>query len=425
LDKIVAVVLGDIALVLAVSSLLGVAARRCGQPAVIGQILTGVLLGPSVLGRLPGHLTGHLFPHQELPYLNVLAQVGVTVFVFAVGYEIEFRSLHGHGRTVPLVAVGGLVVPMSLGVTCALLLRPDFSAIGNNDNRSFVLFLGVAVSITALPVLAAIVRERGLAGTTVGVIAIAAAGIMDVVAWLALAAVLVITGHSGILPWPATLGVLIGFVAVMLGVVRPAVSWWTSRRQAVLLSPTMIAFVLAMGGAWVTASLGLHPLFGALLAGLTMRGRNRVPDADVLRSMEQTADLLLPLFFVVTGLSLDIGAVNGNSLALLALVFAIATLGKLAPAYAASRLCGLRPRQSAVVATLVNTRGLTELIALNVGLDDGIIDERLFTILVLMALITTCMTGPLLSLIGPIDEQQTILAKPAQEIGRESGNPQG
>jgi Kef-type K+ transport system membrane component KefB len=418
LDKVVAVVIGDIALVITVSSLLGVAAQRCGQPAVIGQILTGVLLGPSLLGRLPGHLTRVLFPQQALPSLNILAQVGVAVFMFAVGYEIEFRSLRGHGRTVPLVAVGGLVVPMSLGVICALLLRPDFIAVGNHDNRSFVLFLGVAVSITALPVLAAIVRERGLAGTTVGAIAIAAAGIMDVVAWLALAAVLIITGHSGILPWPVTLAVLIGFVAIMLGVVRPAVSWWTSRRQSVLLAPATVAFVLAMGGAWVTASLGLHPLFGAFLAGLTMRGTNSVPDADVLRSMDQTAKLLLPLFFVVTGLSLNIGALDGNSLILLALIFAIATVGKLGPAYAASRICGLQPRQSAVVAALVNARGLTELIALNVGLDDGIIDQRLFTILVLMALITTCMTGPLLSLIGPIDAQQAIVVKPPQEIGQ-------
>jgi Kef-type K+ transport system membrane component KefB len=410
------VVIGDIALVLAVSSLLGATARRCGQPAVIGQILTGVLLGPSLLGRLPGHLTSHLFPQQALPYLSMLAQVGVIVFMFAVGYEIEFRSLHGHGRAVPLVAAGGLAVPMGLGVTCALLLRSRLAALGSHDSHSLILFMGVAVSITALPVLAAIVAERDLAGTTAGVVATAAAGIMDVVAWLALAAVLVGGGRSGMPSWPVTLAGLACFVALMLGVVRPAVSWWASRRQSVLSAPAPVAFVLAVGGAWVTASLGLHPVFGAFVAGMTMRGSNSAPDADLLRAIDQAANLLLPLFFVVTGLSLNVGAVNGDALVVLALVFVIATAGKLGPAYAASRVGGLRPRQSATVAALVNTRGLTELIALNVGLDDGIIGQRLFTILVLMALITTCMTGPLLSLIGPIDAQQLVRAKRTREL---------
>jgi Kef-type K+ transport system membrane component KefB len=414
----VAAVIGDIALVIAVSSLLGVVAQRCGQPAVIGQILAGVLLGPSLLGRLPGHLTSFLFPAQALPYLNALAQVGVAVFMFAVGYEIEFKWLRGHGRTVPLVAVSAVAVPMGLGVACALLLRPEFIATGNHDNRSFALFLAVAVSITALPVLAVIVRERDLAGTPVGAIAIAAAGIMDVVAWLALAAVLILTGHSGTLPWPVTLVTLIGFVAVMLGIVRPALSWWASRNRSVLHSGPTVAFVLAMAGAWVTAALGLHPMFGAFVAGLTMRGSGSGPDADVLRAVDRAADLLLPLFFVVTGLSLNVGVLGGDSLLLLAVIFAIAAVGKLGPAYAACRLCGLRSRESATVAALVNTRGLTELIALNLGLVDGIIDQRLFTVLVLMALITTCMTGPLLSLIGPVGARPALVTQPSPELGR-------
>jgi Kef-type K+ transport system membrane component KefB len=405
----VAEVIGDIALVFVVATLLGAAARKCGQPAVIGQILTGVLLGPSLLGRLPGHLISHLFPGQALPYLSVLAQVAVAIFMFAVGYEIDFGSIRGYGRAVPLVALGALLVPMGIGTGGVLLLHSDFTAIGVTDQgRSFVLFMAAALSITALPVLAEIVRDRGLAGTTAAVVATAAAGIMDVLAWLVLAAALIGTGHSGRFSLPVT-AILVGcFAAVMLTVVRPAVSWWTQRRQFVLSSPVPVAFALTMASAWVTASLGLHPVFGAFLAGLTMRGGRRAPEAEVLRVMDQAGGLLLPLFFVVTGLSLNVGEVSGDALPLLAVVLVIAAAGKLGPGYAISRACGLTARDSATVAALVNTRGLTELIALNVGLADGIINQRLFTVLVLMALITTLATGPLLTAIRPVRAEQPV-----------------
>lgn len=411
---IVAAVIGDIGLVFVIASLLGAAARKCGQPAVIGQILAGIMLGPSLLGRLPGHLTSHLFPHDALPFLNVLSQVAVATFMFAVGYEIEFGALgiRAHGRTIPLVALGALFVPMGLGIACPLLLRPEFTSIGiGHEGRSFVLFMGVATSITALPVLAAIVRERNLTGTTAGVIATAAAGIMDVLAWLLLAAALIGTSHSARFSLPVV-ALLIGcFAVVMLMVVRPAVSWWTNRCRSVLSSPVPVAFALTMASAWVTSSLGLHPIFGAFLAGLAMRGNGLAPDAEVLRAMDQLGTMLLPLFFVVTGLSLNVGAVTGDAFLLLAVIVVITTAGKLVPSYAISRATGLSWRDSATIAALVNTRGLTELIALNVGLDDGLINGRLFTVLVLMALITTLMTGPLLRLIRP-----ALAPRPAADI---------
>jgi Kef-type K+ transport system membrane component KefB len=395
-------VIGDIALVILIASSLSVLARRCGQPAVIGQILTGVLLGPSLLGRLPGHLTARLFPHAALSSLTSLAQVAVVIFMFTVGYELDFAAIRERGRAVPLVAAAALVVPMGLGIACVLLYRSGFAAIGEpHDGHSFLLFMGVAVSITAMPVLASIVRERGLAGTTAGAVATAVAAAMDVAAWLVLAAALIGTRHSGRFSWLVTLLLTGCFVAVMLIAVRPGLTWWTSHSQSLLSDPRLIAFALAMVSAWLTATLGLQPVFGGFLAGLTMRGRNGVPDTDVVRSMEQAGNLLLPLFFVVTGLSLNIGDVHGDALILFALIFLIATAGKLGPGYAASRLAGLAPRQSATIAALVNTRGLTELIALNVGLQAGLINQRLFTVLVLMALLTTLMTGPLLSVIRP------------------------
>lgn len=402
LDILTADVIGDVAIVIGVSSILGAVARRCGQPTVVGQILAGVLLGPSLLGRLPGHLTERLFTHAAVPFISVIAQLAVVIFMFTVGYEIDFRPLRGRGRAAPLVAAGALLVPLALGIGVAVLGRSAFAATGQShtDSRSFALFMGVAVSVTALPVLAAIVRERGLAGTTVGTIATTAAGIMDVTAWLVLAAALVGTRAVGTRPLAVTVLLLACFVVFMLVVIRPALRWWIRRPGSLLSNQVPLALVLAVASAWVTASLGLHPVFGAFLAGLTMPGRDNAPDADVLRIMEQAGGLMLPLFFVVTGLTMNIGTLNGQDIVLLVVVLACGMLGKVGPAYGAARLGRLERRQSAMIAALVNTRGLTELIALNVGLSASIINQRLFTILVLMALITTMATGPLISAIG-------------------------
>ncbi|MFB9836548.1 cation:proton antiporter [Actinoallomurus acaciae] len=410
LDAVTADVIGDVALVLGAAWLLGAVARRIGQPTVVGQIVAGILLGPSLLGRFPGHLTGRLFTHEAVPFISVISQLAVVIFMFSVGYEIDFRSMRRNGRSASLIATGALLVPLALGSGVAMGARHAFSAIGEQHagGRSFVLFIGVAISITALPVLAAIVRERGIAGTTVGVVATAAAGFMDVSAWLVLAFALIGTEAAGARPWPETVLFIAGFVAVMIFVVRPALKWWIRRPGALVSSQAPAALVLAAAGAWVTASLGLHPIFGAFIAGLVMPGREEAPDADVLRSMEIAGGLLLPLFFVVTGLTTNISALNGGDVALLVVIVACAMFGKIGPGYVMARLGGLDARQSATVAVLVNTRGLTELIALNVGLNAGIITDRLFTILVLMALVTTIMTGPLISAIGRIDKRPSV-----------------
>lgn len=400
MESTATVVIGDLALVYLTATLFGLAARRCGQPVVVGQIVAGILLGPSLLGRLPGHLVPKLFPAESLPYLTVLAQVAVVFFMFSVGYEIEFAVVRRHGPLVPLLALGGLFVPMGLGMASVPVLHSMFAGLGMpREGRSFVLFMGVVTAITALPVLAAIVRERNLTATTPGVVATAAAGIMDVLAWLALAAALIAGGHSGRYPLPVTAALLAGFAAVMFLPVRTAIAWWTGRAGSVLANPVPVAFTLAMASAWVTAFLGLHPVFGAFLAGLTMRGRNQAPDADVVKVMDHMGSMLLPLFFVVTGLSLDVGTVRGDGFLLLAALVLLGSAGKTAPAYAISRARRIPARESAVIAVLINTRGLTELIALNLGLADGIIDKQLFTVLVLMALITTLATWPLLTAI--------------------------
>jgi Kef-type K+ transport system membrane component KefB len=399
MDNLITVVIGDVALVLVVSSLAGAAARRCGQPAVIGQILAGILFGPSFLGRLPGHLTNRLFPHAALPYLTVMSQVAVVLFMFVVGYELDRTTFRRTCRAALLVAAAALVVPMALGSGTAIVFRSEFAALGqSSSSHSFILFMGVATSITALPVLAAIMRERGISGTTAAVTATAAAGIMDVAAWIVLAAALTGTAGGSPRPWPVTLMLITGFAIFMLLAVRPALRWWFQRPRAVLASQLPVALALALGSACVTAALGLHPVFGGLLAGLTMPGRHGKPDPDVRGPMESLSSALLPLFFVVTGLSVNVGALGVNAIAVLALLLTVAIAGKMGPAYASARIGGLTSEDAATVAVLVNARGLTELIVLNIGLSTGLIGQRLFTVLVLMAVLATLMTAPLLAL---------------------------
>lgn len=207
-----------------------------------------------------------------------------------------------------------------------------------------MLFIGVATSVTALPVLAAIVRERGIAGTTAGVIATAAAGIMDICAWLVLAAALIGTKSASSRPLSVTVLLLIFFVLVMFFAIRPLLKWWLQRPGALLSSQVPLALLLAMTAGWATASLGLHPIFGAFIAGLAIPGPQDAPDADVLRAMEHAGGLLLPLFFVVTGLTTNIGSLNGTAFALLGVIVGCALLGKIGPAFAIARATGLNTR---------------------------------------------------------------------------------
>ncbi|QDQ10093.1 cation:proton antiporter [Streptomyces spectabilis] len=401
-EAIATVAIGDVALIVVASRLLGALARSCGQPVVIGQIAAGIALGPTLLGRLPGDPTDRLFPAEVLPFLTVLSQIAIVIFMFVVGYEMDARQLRQGGRAAATVALCAFLVPAGIGAGTAGMFPGVFDEVRPEgvDGRSFWLFMAVALSVTALPVLAAIVRERGLAGGVPGTVATTAAGLMDVVAWLVLAAALAGTGHAARRPWQTSLALLAVFVALLFLVVRPLLARWLRRSGVLRAHQLTLALGLALGSAWVTAEIGLHAVFGGLLAGIVMPRGDGVPDADVLRPMEESAGLLLPLFFVTTGLSFDVGTLDGHGGVLLVLVLTVAALGKLLPGYGAARVAGLDRHDAALVAALVNTRGLTELIVLNVALDAGIIGRELFTVLVLMALVTTFMTGPLISLVN-------------------------
>jgi Kef-type K+ transport system membrane component KefB len=405
IDVITAHVMAAIAVIVAASYAVGLLFRRMRQPEVVGQLLAGIVLGPSALGHLGGNVSRALFPAAIVPYLNVTSQVALVLFLFAVGYELDLRILRRQRGVVPVIAAITFTVPAALGIATAYLFESLYRSSGETHagRPEFVLFIGVAVSITAVPVLASIVRERGIAATVPGVTALAAAALIDAVGWLMLAGVLVLasvssgSGHS----WFKTVAELAGYVAIGAIAVRPLLRRLLRERNAGLANLVPVAVALAMASAWATAALGLHVIFGAFFAGLIMpRSATGVADEDLLRPVLQAGRLLLPVFFMIAGLSVNLGTLNGADFLILGVVLVVAVLGKLVAGFIASRWAGLGLRDSAVVGTLMNTRGLTELIALNIGLSAGIIHQGLYTALVLMALLTTVATGPLLTFFG-------------------------
>ncbi|MGW0665197.1 cation:proton antiporter domain-containing protein [Streptodolium elevatio] len=403
-DELVTHVVAGTAVIVALSHLLRAVARKMRQPAVIGQILAGLALGPSLLGRLPGGFMDMLFPRQVLPYLSVVAQIALVPFLFAVACELDLRVLRQRRKVVPAVAACGFVIPMVLGGGAAFLVAPLYTPPGGDvtGNTGFVLFMAVSMAVTAVPVLASIIRERGAASTVAGVVSMTSAGVIDALGWIVLAAAVMAAGSSEQehLSLPATVALFAVYMATMLCVVRPALRRWLSRPEAVPGGDLPVVAALAMASAWATSALGLHVIFGAFVAGMIMpRGADGEPDASLVRPLQDSGTILLPVFFMVSGLSVDIGALSRTDLALLGIFTAVATVGKVGGGYLGARLGGMPSHEATVVGVMLNTRGLTELIALNIGLQSGIIDQSLYTVLVIVALVTTVSTGPILTLL--------------------------
>jgi Kef-type K+ transport system membrane component KefB len=426
IDIIVTHVMAAVAVIIGISYAVGLLFRWLRQPEVIGQLLAGIVLGPSVLGRLSGHVSHAFVPSLIIPYLNVTSQVALVLFLFAVGHELDLRVLRRQRAAVPVIAAVTFVVPVLLGMMTARMFEPLYRRIGEPDSAKpeFILFIGVAVSITAVPVLASIVSERGIGATVPSVTALASAALIDVVGWLMLAGVLVFASVSlhGSHTWVRTVPELACYVAIGLVVVRPLLRKLLLRPTAVPGGYVPVAVAVAMASAWATAALGLHVIFGAFFAGVLMpRQENGEPSADVTGPMLQAGRLLLPIFFMVAGLSVNIGSLRGNDFTVLGIVVVVAVLGKLGAGFLASRCTGFGTRDSMVIGTLLNTRGLTELIALNIGLSAGIIHQELYTVLVLMALLTTMATGPLLSVLplpGPTARQPVLVTRVADDATR-------
>ena len=381
--------------------LVGALFERMRQPRVIGEIVAGILLGPSLLGWLAPATQGFLFPASSLGALRLLSQIGVILFMFVVGIELNVQHLREKTDAAVLVSHASIVVPFFLGTFLSLFLYRSQAPAGLHFS-AFALFLGVSMSITAFPVLARILDERNLSRTLLGSTAIACAAVDDVTAWCLLAVVVAIVNTNGLGGALVTIGLTLLFIAFMLFVARPRIARlverWPHARMGTGMLAAVFVFVFASGLA--TEVIGIHALFGAFLAGVCMP-----PDLglrELVRSRLETFSsvLLLPLFFAFTGLRTQVGLLNDWQGWLLCLaVIAVAIAGKLGGSMAAARWTGMSWADSFSLGALMNTRGLVELIALNIGYDLGILSPRVFAMMVLMALITTFMTGPLLGLV--------------------------
>jgi len=392
-------VLGALIVVVAAARGLGIAFRRLGQPPVIGEVLAGIVLGPSLLGWLWPAGAAALVPPEAAPALRVLAEIGVVLFMFLVGLELDLGLLARRTRATVAVSHASIVVPFLLGATLALWLYP---VVGTADVPFvvFALFQGVAMSVTAFPVLARILRDLGMQRTELGAIALGCAAVDDVTAWILLALVVGVA-QASLGDAARTLVLTAAYVLVLITLVRPLVARLVrglDRREEMSESLVAGACVALLASAFVTEAIGIHAVFGAFALGALVPHDTRLA-ADLERRLgDPVRILLLPAYFAYTGLRTQIGLLAGPSeWVLAAAIIAVASLGKFGGSYVAARLTGLRPRAAASLGVLLNTRGLMELVVLNIGLDLGVISPTLFAIMVVMALVTTLATTPLVA----------------------------
>jgi Kef-type K+ transport system membrane component KefB len=395
----------QVVVVLMAARAVGFVARRIQQPQVVGEMVAGILIGPSLLGWVAPGLSAALFPADSLGFLNALSQIGVLAFMFVVGLEINPQLMKGRGHTAFVTSHASITLPFFLGSLLALYLYPLLSD-ESVSFTNFALFLGIAMSITAFPVLARILSERRLMRHPVGVVAIACAAVDDVTAWCLLAAVVVVVRSTGgaVPLWMTVSGVIL-FGLGMWFVVRPALRYlehvFRSRGK---MTQNLLALILLLlfASAWLTEYLGIHALFGAFLLGAVMPKEPAFVRALTERTEDLVVVLFLPLFFAFTGLRTSINLVSGPELWFYCLlIIAVAIAGKLGGSMLAARLTGMGWRESAAIGILMNTRGLIQLVVLNIGLDIGVISPAVFSMMVLMALVTTFMTTPLLHLVYP------------------------
>jgi Kef-type K+ transport system membrane component KefB len=399
----------DIVVILAAARFLGAAAVRLGQPRVIGEITAGLVLGPTVLGRLAGDA---VFPATAIPGLKSLAAVGLTLFMCVVGMEMDHRVLRGRTRVVTGLAAISTLVPLALGCAFAVWLAPEYA---DGDTLPFVLFIGVAVSATAFPVLARILADRGMQQTFLGGIALSAAALIDIVAYSLLSVAVALGSASGAEAWRLVL--IPVYIAVLVAVVRPLL-----RRLVDAASEPLPYLLLGLfASAFVTEWLGIHYIFGAFAFGAVMP-REEAFLRRIRERLEPAVLLLLPMFFAVTGLTVDLARLQLDDVGVLVVIMAISVFGKFGGGYVAGRLSGIPHRGSATLGALVNARGLTELVILSVGLEQGLIGPELYAMLLVMALVTTVMTGPLLSLFHPVSRTGANVVKQGEGQGDGSGD---
>ena len=389
----------QIVVIVAVARLAGAAMARIGQPRVVGEILAGLLLGPSLFGRVAPDVSAALFPAASLGFINALAQFGLLLFMFLVGLELDPSHLRRRAHVAVITSHASITMPFLLGVLLSLALFTRLAPTGVGFTP-FALFMGAAMSVTAFPVLARILSDRGMTGTPLGAIAIACAAVDDVTAWCILAAVVIVANAGDVTSLVSTLGGAAVYVLVMLTIGRRLLAWLAARAaQQPGHTQSFLAAILlvTLASAWVTEQLGIHAVFGAFLTGALLPRSPEIVGTLTERLHDVMVVLLLPLFFVFTGLRTTLTLISGGAMWVLCVIgIVVAIAGKLGGSAVAARATGMSWRDAFSLGALMNTRGLMELVILNVGLDIGVLSPTLFAMMVLMALVTTAMTTPLL-----------------------------
>lgn len=393
-------VLIALASIIIAGNLLGRVCRKFGQPQVIGEMMAGIMLGPSLLGRISPEAMQFILPAEVGPFLGIIAQIGIILYMFMIGLELNAGLLRSHAHSTVAISHASIVAPFCLGSILALFLFRDMAP-SNVSFTSFALFMGVAMSITAFPVLARILTDRKMEKTNLGVVALSCAATDDVTAWCLLAFVVGIA-QAEISGAVQTVVLAVGYIAFMAFLIRPLAKKYLGRITGAAPKRGMTVWVLvalllsAIAAEWI----GIHAIFGAFLLGAIIPHESDVA-RDLQHKLEDIVKILfLPAFFAFTGMRTEIGLVSGwEDWLMCGLIILIATLGKFGGTLVAARMTGLDWRTSSALGILMNTRGLMELVVLNIGLEMGVISPTLFAMMVIMALVTTIATTPILQAI--------------------------
>ena len=400
-----AILLVQIITILFVARFLGWICKKIGQPTVIGEMAAGIILGPSLVGTIFPEYSALLFPAESLGNLHFLSQIGLILFMFVIGMELDLKVLQNKAKDAVIISHASIIIPFTLGLILAYFIYDQFAPVGV-EFSSFGLFLGIAMSITAFPVLARIVQERGLHRTRIGALVITCAAADDVTAWCLLAAVIAIVKAGSFGSSLYIMGLAVIYVALMLKVVKPflkRIGDLYSHKETVTKPVVAIFFLTLLISSYVTELIGIHALFGAFMAGAIMPENMRFRSIFIEKVEDVAQVMLLPLFFVFTGLRTQIGLLDDPYLwKICGWIILVAVIGKFAGSAFTARFVGQNWRDSLTIGALMNTRGLMELVVLNIGYDLGVLSAEIFSMMVIMALATTLMTGPALDLIGYI-----------------------
>lgn len=399
----IALLLAQIVSIIIVARIFGWICRRIGQPTVVGEMIAGIVLGPSLVGMYFPEFFNTLFPVESLGNLEFLSMIGLILYMFVVGMELDFNVIRKKATEAVVISHASIIIPFTLGIGLTYYLYESFAPDGVHF-LSFALFIGIAMSITAFPVLARIVQERGIHKTRLGTIVMTCAAADDITAWSLLAVVIAIAKAGSPVSALYTVAMAVIYVFLMFKVIRPflaRVGNLHNTREKMGKSIVGIFFLTLIISAYITEIIGIHALFGAFMAGAIMPVNVKFREIFIEKVEDVATQLLLPLFFVYTGLRTEIGLLNDPELWEIAgIILIVAVAGKFIGSFLAAKFVGQSWKDSLIVGTLMNTRGLVELVVLNIGYDLGVLSPEIFAMLVIMALTTTFMTGPALNLIN-------------------------